>query len=1138
MALISPGVQVSVIDESFYTASGAGTRPLFIVASAGNKTNAAGTGKAVGTLSTNAGKVYTITSQRDLVDTFGIPSFKVDINNNPIHAGELNEYGLQAAYSYLGVANSVLVARADLDLDKLQAKANAPGGSPIDGTFWLDTSINAFGIFEWNGERATRAGGQTFTSKTPVVVLDSTLFDQAGPIDSFGAVGSYAVVPGNDPRTEDENLDQATSHVLSIYYKSRFNSDGTVGQASWVKVGSSRWRAAIATVQGSTPTPATSGDQITINGTIVTVGSTALVDIADLITSVVPGVGARVVDSLVQLYVTSDLVDSVVVSTGSAILGIAAGTYYAPKLTISKHTEVPTYKLRDAMPRPTGSVWIKTTEPNKGARWRLKQYNDATQLWTPVAAPLYASNEAAIADIAPTTGGEDIPVDSAYVQFNFNGLVSDTKPEADFRVMRRARSGATVVKSKPIIAGTFPAGATFYFNMAESVIGSAALSNRLISVTTTGYASASNAALNDAQLIAQAINSPSTGTPFTNIIASVDKNNCVVIQHRIGGEIVFADQGDSVNFVGTHLGLTTENTNVYKTAVEDTTYAYVASNWIPMTITPDTSTRVNQSYYISNTVPETLPANGELWYSSVVDEVDILVHNGQTWVGYLNPSSPYYNADSNKQTNPTGPIVSATEPAYQVDGTLLVDGDLWVDTSDLENYPALNRFNGDFNRWEKIDITDQTTENGILFADARWGTSGGTSNNAPDTDIISLLSSNFLDFDAPDPALYPRGMLLWNLRRSGFNVKKFVRNYVDTTRDNARYKAEFNDVGQRPTSGDSQEAYYPHRWVTESANQADGSGSFGRKAQRKVVIQSLQALVNSNQEIRDTERNDFNLLATPGYPELIGEMVNLNYDRGLTAFIIGDCPARLAPTATEINNWGTNVAGALEDNDKGLVTADEYLGVYYPWGITSDNFGREIAVPPSHMIARMISLSDSVSHEWFAPAGTRRGGITNATNVGYVTTEGEFKSAALNEGLRDTLYNVSVNPITYFVGAGLVSFGQKTRARNASAIDRINVARLVIYLRRKLNLLAKPYIFEPNDKITRDEIKQEIESLMLELMANRALYDFMVVCDESNNTPARIDRNELYVDIAIEPVKSVEFIYIPLRLKNTGEIAG
>jgi len=96
---------------------------------------------------------------------------------------------------------------------------------------------------------------------------------------------------------------------------------------------------------------------------------------------------------------------------------------------------------------------------------------------------------------------------------------------------------------------------------------------------------------------------------------------------------------------------------------------------------------------------------------------------------------------------------------------------------------------------------------------------------------------------------------------------------------------------------------------------------------------------------------------------------------------------------------------------------------------------------------------------------------------------------------------------------------------------------LVIFLRSQLKKLAKPYIFEPNDKITRDEIKAQTDSLMLELVSQRALFDFLVVCDETNNTPTRIDRNELYVDIAIEPVKSVEFIYIPLRIKNTGEIA-
>jgi len=142
----------------------------------------------------------------------------------------------------------------------------------------------------------------------------------------------------------------------------------------------------------------------------------------------------------------------------------------------------------------------------------------------------------------------------------------------------------------------------------------------------------------------------------------------------------------------------------------------------------------------------------------------------------------------------------------------------------------------------------------------------------------------------------------------------------------------------------------------------------------------------------------------------------------------------------------------------------------------------------------------------------------------------------LNEGQRDTLYELKINPIPFFVGVGHVAFGQKTRAKNASALDRINVARLVVYLRSQLNKLARPYLFEPNDKLTRDEIKGAAESLLLELVSLRAIYDFVVVCDESNNTPSRIDRNELYVDIAIEPVKAIEFIYIPLRLKNTGEI--
>jgi hypothetical protein len=266
-------------------------------------------------------------------------------------------------------------------------------------------------------------------------------------------------------------------------------------------------------------------------------------------------------------------------------------------------------------------------------------------------------------------------------------------------------------------------------------------------------------------------------------------------------------------------------------------------------------------------------------------------------------------------------------------------------------------------------------------------------------------------------------------------------------------------------------------------------------------------------------------------------MINLNTDRRLTSFVVGDTPLRLSADTTSMLNWASNANLVLDNGEDGMVSYAEYMAVYSPSGFTTDLSGVNAVVPSSHMMLRTITLSDNVSFPWFAPAGTRRGGITNATSVGFIDVNtGEFQTVALNEGQRDTLYEQQVNPIVFFNGVGHVAFGQKTRARNASALDRINVARLIVYLRTQLDRLARPYIFEPNDKITRDEIKQAVESLLLELAGLRAIVDFAVVCDESNNTPARIDRNELYVDIAIEPTKAVEFIYIPLRVKNTGEI--
>lgn len=1073
MALVSPGVQVNVIDESFYTPSEPGTVPLIFIATKENKPNPAGTGIAPGTLASNAEKLYLISSQRELSETFGDAIFYTDANNNPIHGGEQNEYGLQAAYSFLGVSNRAYVIRADIDLGKVTPSATAPGGTPVSGSHWFDVGQTRFGIFEWDG-RSAAAGGQIFTNKIPTVITDSSRVDGSNaPKTSVGSIGDYAIV--------------AVTDLVKLWYKNISNT--------WVSVGSPEWSDSWPTVLGSLKPSSLPGptDTMVINAVSVNTSGATLTTLVGAINGNVTlqGLGIRAENLSGSLALYSSEGETISIGSGSTpalltALGITVGNYLPPELAIQTHTQVPQWKLTGTgnTPRPTGSIWVKTTTPNFGADWTVKKYNSALSAWERVTSSIYDNGHSALARLDPTGGGLNLKEGDLYIKSNV-GESADGYNEATFRVFRRSANGETVIRS---VAVASQLAGTYLVSVSASQVGSTALTSGVTLENAPGDGElVLTGDAGDADTIAAAINAAN----IANVQAEVDSQNRVVIRHKTGGEIRFTDTSLSGTLMDV---LFAASTTFYAGENDD---EYVASLWAPLL------------YVSSLTEPLPAPDNGELWYSSVTDEIDIMVHNGTTWVGYQN----LYGS-----TSATGPIISASQPA----GSSFEDEDLWISTADIENFPTIYRWRN--SRWNLVDKTDQTSENGVLFADARYNTSGANSDEPGN--IALMLESDYLDPDAPDPALYPRGMLLWNLRRSGFNVKRYVKGYIDIDQLNTRFGDE------------SMGSYFADRWVTESRNNDDGSGSFGSNAQRKVVVQKLQAMVNANQDIRDDESRLFNLMACPGYPELINEMISLNFDRGLTAFIVGDSPMKLEPTTTNINNWANNINRALEDSINGLVSRDEYLGVYYPAGFTSDNAGNNVVVPPSHMVLRTIALNDQVAYPWFAPAGTRRGGVTNATATGYINREGEFVSIALNEGQRDTLYQANVNPITVITGSGLVVFGQKTRARNASALDRINVARLVIFLRRQLSTLAKPYLFEPNDKITRDEIKAQVEALLVELVGLRALYDFLVVCDESNNTPTRIDRNELYVDIAIEPVKAVEFIYIPLRLKNTGEIAG
>lgn len=491
-----------------------------------------------------------------------------------------------------------------------------------------------------------------------------------------------------------------------------------------------------------------------------------------------------------------------------------------------------------------------------------------------------------------------------------------------------------------------------------------------------------------------------------------------------------------------------------------------------------TAVALGESVYAQAVQPTGSAATGTYWYDDTATDLDILINTGSAWERVAADNITY------STTEPTSPS----------------DNNIWVDTAAPEaEYPKIYRYDSGPSAWMLYDNTDQTTSRGVIF------------DNFTITDRTGLVSgavtgANLIDA-AADHQLYPSDMLAVNMAFS----KNTVRNYVTGISVNS---------GGSTVSG----------WVNAAQNNVNGSGVFGRLAQRKIIAVALQASVTGNEDLRDPNRN-FTLLCAPNFPEVTDELVTLNSDRGETGFIIIDTPMRKDPS--QATAWVTGNS-ASENGEDGLVTKNTYAAAYYPAGRSTTPAGATVTVPPSHMVLYTYAYNDNISYPWFAPAGLTRGVVQNGNSVGYITSERDFKAVSLSQGQRDAMYTNKLNPIANFPTEGVVLFGQKTLHPTNDALDRVNVARLVAYLRERFDEVARPLLFEQNDRATRDRAEEIFNNFLRDLLAKRAVSDFAVVCDESNNTPIRIDRNELYIDVAIAPEKSVEFIYIPIRIVNTG----
>ena len=260
----------------------------------------------------------------------------------------------------------------------------------------------------------------------------------------------------------------------------------------------------------------------------------------------------------------------------------------------------------------------------------------------------------------------------------------------------------------------------------------------------------------------------------------------------------------------------------------------------------------------------------------------------------------------------------------------------------------------------------------------------------------------------------------------------------------------------------------------------------------------------------------YNVILTPG-------VYNTDYASVATTIITntqnrGDAIYILDPVAYGATSVTSVTAQAATRNTS-------YAASYWPWVQVQDpDSGQNVWVPASTVIAGVYAYNDSVSEPWFAPAGINRGGLSTVIRA----------ERRLAQGDRDTLYNGKVNPIATLAGTGVVVFGQKTLQTRASALDRVNVRRLLIALKSYISQVANNLVFEQNTAATRNNFLAQVNPYLESVQQRQGLYAFQVIMDDSNNTPTVIDQNQMVGQIYIQPTKTAEFIYLDFNITPTG----
>ena len=516
-----------------------------------------------------------------------------------------------------------------------------------------------------------------------------------------------------------------------------------------------------------------------------------------------------------------------------------------------------------------------------------------------------------------------------------------------------------------------------------------------------------------------------------------------------------------------------------------------------------------------------LSASQVYTYFTSVAAFNYFNNGGQTLLVTRVVSGTFNPAFTSGSTTNGSTIVNATTSASLV-LTTLSEGAIMNSSSSLDVSGSLASGSADNIRWQ---IQNRDTSSGTFTLLIRQG-----DDNAINPIVLESWTNLSMDPTAPNYV----ARLLGNQTRV-YNLQDNQIEVVGDYPNNSRYVYVSSVLTPTPfyfdNNGQAKSEY-------TSSIPSNASGSF--TGATGTLNTGVVADYNNNIDVASTNTQGltgsdytnmlnllgnaddykYNVLLTPGLfsstlnlgSSQVTTAINNTMNRGDAIYVVD-----LVPFSSSINDV-TSAANSKNTS---------YAATYWPWVQTIDpDSAQLIWVPASTMVGGVYAYNDNVSEPWFAPAGINRGGLGTVVRA----------EKKLSQSNRDTLYQNKVNPIATFPGTGIVVYGQKTLQTKASALDRVNVRRLLIALKSYISQVAQNLVFEQNSIATRNQFLSQVNPYLESVQQRQGLYAFKVIMDDSNNTADVIDRNQMVGQIYIQPTRTAEFIYLDFNILPTGAV--